>query len=167
MQNAFVRLAHRYLFAACVSRRVQCEARGGGRKFEYFDVDFHSYWEDVDLTWRMANAGWKNVFVPGAVGYHGRGAASSENGYADVVGFIKHHKKLSTNVKQLNYKNHIFIYIKNSPSFYPQFFVREFFMFFYVLFFEASTLKVLPEFFKLLPKMFEKRNYIKKMKASS
>ena len=129
---------------------------------EYFDEDFHSYWEDIDLCWRMANAGWKNIFVPFAIGYHGRGAGSSEKGYADVVGFIKHHKKLSTNVKQLNYKNHIFMYIKNSPHFYPQFFVREFFMFFYILFFEISTLKILPEFFKLLPKMFEKREYIKK-----
>ena len=37
-------------------------------KLEYFDEDFHSYWEDVDLSWRMANKGWKNVFVPAAVG---------------------------------------------------------------------------------------------------
>lgn len=127
---------------------------------EFFDEDFHSYWEDVDLSWRMANAGWKNVFVPSAIGYHGRGAGSSENGYADVVGFIKHHKKLSPRVRELNYQNHIFMYIKNSPYFYPQFFVREFFMFFYVLFFEIGTLKVLPQMFKLLPKMWKKRKLI-------
>ena len=41
---------------------------------EFFDEDFHSYWEDVDLTWRMSNAGWKNIFVPSAIGYHGRAA---------------------------------------------------------------------------------------------
>ena len=127
---------------------------------EYFDEDFHSYWEDVDLAWRMSNAGWKNVFVPSAVGYHGRGAGSSKKGYADVPGFIKHHSALNPRIRQLNYKNHIFMYIKNSPYFYPEFFVREFFMFFYVLIFEASTFKVLPEFFKLLPKMFKKRKYI-------
>jgi len=131
-------------------------------KFEYFDEDFHSYWEDVDLSWRMANAGWKNIYVPLAVGYHGRAAGSSEKGYADVAGFIKHHRQLSSRIRQLNYKNHIFMYIKNSPWFYPQFFVREFFLFFYVLFFEISTLKVLPEMFKLLPKVWEKRMHIKK-----
>ncbi len=130
--------------------------------YEYFDEDFHSYWEDVDLSWRIANAGWKNVFVPLAVGYHGRGAGSSEKGYADVVGFIKHHKKLSPYVRQLNYQNHIFMYIKNSPYFYPQFFAREFFMFWYILFFETGTFKVLPRMFKLLPKMWEKRKYIKR-----
>jgi GT2 family glycosyltransferase len=129
---------------------------------ELFDPDFHSYWEDVDLTWRMKNAGWKNIFVPSAIGYHGRGAGSSENGYADVVGFIRHHKKLSLRVRQLNYQNHIFMYVKNSPYFYPQFFVREFFMFFYVLFFEIGTLSVLPQMFKLLPKMWQKRQLLQK-----
>ena len=129
-------------------------------KVEYFDEDFHSYWEDVDLSWRMANAGWKNVFVPSAIGYHGRGAGSSKNGYIDIKGFISHHKKLSPQVRQLNYKNHIFMYIKNSPYFYPEFFVREFFMFFYILVFEAATFQVLPEFFKQLPKMWEKRKLI-------
>ena len=127
------------------------------QKHEYYDEDFHSYWEDVDLAWRMSNAGWKCVFVPSAVGYHGRGAGSSEKGYTDVLGFIKHHKKLSSRVRQLNYKNHIFMYIKNSPWFYPQFFVREFFMFCYILLFEFRTLKVLPEMFRLLPKMWRKR----------
>lgn len=125
--------------------------------FEYFDEDFHSYWEDVDLSWRMKNAGWQNVYVPGAVGYHGRAAGSSKNGYRDVLGFIKHHKQISPRVRQLNFKNHIFMYLKNSPWLYPQFFVRELFMLLYILIFETGTLRVLPEFFRLLPKMWRKR----------
>lgn len=128
--------------------------------FEYFDEDFHSYWEDVDLSWRMKKAGWKNVFVPSAVGYHGRGAASSEKGYVDIVGFIKHHRQLSSNVRQLNYKNHIFMYIKNSRWFYPQFFIREMAMLAYILLFEIGTLKIVPEMLKLLPKMWKKRKTI-------
>ncbi len=139
---------------------VSCQLSADRSSREYFDQDFHSYWEDVDLTWRMSNAGWKNIFVPSAVAYHGRGAAASENGYADVLGFISHHKKLSPRVRKLNYQNHIFMYIKNSPYFYPHFFVREFFMFFYILFFETGTLKVLPRMFKLLPKMWMKRKLI-------
>lgn len=133
---------------------------------EFFDEDFHSYWEDVDLSWRMANAGWKNVFVPSAIGFHGRGAGSSEGGYKDIIGFIKHHRALSPRIRQLNYKNHIFMYIKNSPYFYPQFFVREFFMLIYILLFEISTLKVVPEILRLMPKMFEKRKLIKKPGAT-
>lgn len=125
---------------------------------EFFDEDFHSYWEDVDLAWRMKNWGWKNVFVPTAVGYHGRTAGSSRGGYLHFVDFVKHHRALSLRIRQLNYKNHILMYIKNSPYFYPQFFVREFFMFFYILFFEISTFKILPELFNLIPVVWKKRS---------
>jgi GT2 family glycosyltransferase len=130
---------------------------------EFFDEDFHSYWEDVDLTWRMSNAGWKNIFVPAAIGYHGRGAGSSEKGYANIFGFIRHHKNLPVRVRRLNYQNHIFMYIKNSPYFYPQFFAREFFMLCYIIFFEITTLSVLPNMLKLLPRMWRKRREIKKL----
>ncbi len=125
---------------------------------EYFDQSFHSYWEDVDLSWRLANAGWKNIFVPSAIGFHGRGASSSKKGYVDIIGFIKHHKQISSRIKQLNYKNHILMYVKNSPRLYPQFFIREFFMFFYVLLFEISTLKVVPEMLRLLPRVWRQRH---------
>lgn len=127
---------------------------------EYFDTDFHSYWEDVDLSWRMVHKGWKNVFVPKAVGYHGRGAGSSKKGYFHLLDFIKHHRQLPARIRELNYQNHIFLYIKNSPHFYPQFFIREFFMLGYILLFEISTLKVVPRMFKLFPKMWEKRKLI-------
>lgn len=41
---------------------------------EYFDSDFFASYEDVDLDWRAANAGWNSIFVPQAVGYHVRRA---------------------------------------------------------------------------------------------
>ncbi len=153
--------------AGCAYRRtaleaVKCQMPNAKGQFEYFDEDFHSYWEDVDLAWRLRNAGWKCVFVPEAVGYHGRGAGSSKNGYADVSGFIKHHKMISPRVKQLNYKNHIFMYVKNSRHFYPQFFIREFFMLGYIVLFEISTLKILPEMFRQLPKMWRKRQIVQR-----
>ncbi len=128
--------------------------------YEYFDEDFHSYWEDVDLAWRMSIAGWKCVFVPSALGYHGRGAGSSKGGYIRFLDFIRHHRALNQRIRQLNYQNHIFMYIKNTRRFYPQFFVREFFMFFYILIFEPRTFKVLPQMFGLFPKIRGKRNYV-------
>lgn len=127
---------------------------------QYFDSDFHSHYEDVDLSWRMSNAGWKNIYVPTAIGYHARGTAGTVGGYKKVFAFIKYHRKLKPAIREQSYTNHIYAYIKNSRYFYPQFFIREFFMFFYVLFFEINTLKVLPEMFKLLPVMWEKRKFI-------
>jgi GT2 family glycosyltransferase len=46
-------------------------------KCEYMDEDFVMYWEDVDLSWRLNHCGYKCVYVPQAVGYHGRTAGFS------------------------------------------------------------------------------------------
>lgn len=38
----------------------------------YFDADFFLYREDADLAWRLANLGWKCLYVPAAVAWHRR-----------------------------------------------------------------------------------------------
>ena len=125
---------------------------------EYFDEDFVAYCEDADLSWRLNRKGWKNVYVPEAVGYHGRTAGLSKGGYLHLWHFIQHHKKLPMLFRQQNYKNHIWMYIKNAKHiFHPAFILREMAMFGYVLLFEISTLKVLPELIRKLPKMLKKR----------
>jgi GT2 family glycosyltransferase len=111
-------------------------------KCEYFDEDFIAYWEDVDLSWRLNHCGYRNVYVPQAVGYHGRTVGSAEKGYLHVFNYIKHHNKLSTINRQLNYKNHIFMYLKNSKWIHPSFILREIVMLGYILILETSTLKV-------------------------
>ncbi len=129
-------------------------------RFEYYDEDFHSYWEDVDLGFRMTNAGWKCAFVPKAVAYHGRAAGSSPGGYKKFFSFLKFHKSINPRVRKLNYKNHIFLFLKNTPWFYPQFFIRELAMHAFILFFETSTLAAIPEMLKQLPVMWRKRKAI-------
>jgi GT2 family glycosyltransferase len=136
-------------------------------RYEYFDEDFHSYWEDVDLGLRMTNAGWKNAYVPKALAYHGRGVGSTPGGYIKVWSYVKFHKKISPWVRELNYRNHIFLVIKNFPRFYPQFFIRETAMFGYLVLFELSTLKSLPKLWRLLPVMFKKRKQIQKSRKIS
>jgi GT2 family glycosyltransferase len=129
-------------------------------KCEYFDEDFVAYWEDVDLSWRLNHCGYKNVYVPQAVGYHGRTAGQAEGGYLHLLRFIQHHKKISPSVRRLNYKNHILMYLKNSRFIHPLFILREIAMFVYILVFEISTLKAIPEMFHLWPKIKRKRDYI-------
>ncbi len=136
-------------------------------KNELYDEEFFMYWEDVDLAWRMVNSGWKIKYNPKAIAYHGRTAAASPKGYSRIFAFIKHHRSIPAQIRQWNYKNHIFMFIKNSPKFYWQFFVREFFYQIFVLIFETSTLKVLPLFFKQLPSMWRKRKYIKQHRKIS
>lgn len=127
---------------------------------QYFDEDFHSYYEDVDLGWRMNNAGWACVYQPSAIAYHGRAVGSSPGGYKKFISFLRHRKKINLWVKQLSFKNNIFFYLKNTSRFHLEFFLREFFILGFVIIFEPSTLKVLPKLFSQLPSMWKKRKYI-------
>jgi GT2 family glycosyltransferase len=45
---------------------------------ELFDADFSSYFEDADLDWRAALAGWRCQYVPEAVAWHERGGSGGE-----------------------------------------------------------------------------------------
>jgi GT2 family glycosyltransferase len=124
---------------------------------EYFDEDFLAYWEDVDLSWRLNNAGYKNWYQPQAVAYHGRGAGQAKGGYLHFLHFIKHHSKISPAIRRLNYKNHILMYLKNAKSIHPMFVLRELVMLVYIIIFETSTLTVLPQLWRQLPAMRQKR----------
>ncbi|OGE79823.1 MAG: hypothetical protein A2660_03250 [Candidatus Doudnabacteria bacterium RIFCSPHIGHO2_01_FULL_45_18] len=125
---------------------------------EYFDEDFMAYWEDVDLSWRLNNSRYVHRYVPNAVAFHGRTAGQSQGGYSHLFKFIQHHQKLSSQVLRLNYKNHILMYLKNARHvWHPAFILRELVMFGYILIFETSTLKVVPELFRQIPKIWTKR----------
>lgn len=156
--------------AACMYRKSALEdvkyKRPDG-KTEYFDLDFEMYWEDVDLGWRITNAGWKAKFVPQAIGYHGRTASSSPKGYKHVWAFIKHHRKIPSWILQFNYKNHIFLYIKNSPKWYWQFFAREFFYNCFAIFWETKTYAIIPTMFRQWSSIWKKRKYIQHHRKAS
>ncbi|HTL39494.1 MAG TPA: glycosyltransferase family 2 protein [Methylomirabilota bacterium] len=124
---------------------------------EYFDENFFMYWEDVDLSWRLNNAGFKNIFVPTAIAYHGRTAGQSKGGYLHLFKFIRHHSKLSKQILRFNFKNHILMYLKNAAYIHPMFILREMAMLGYILVFETSTLKVIPELFRQIPETLKKR----------
>lgn len=66
---------------ACLMVRTAAFRAVGG-----FDPRFFLYFEDVDLCRRMAEAGWRRVFVAGATARHGGGGST-----AQVVGFRTFH----------------------------------------------------------------------------
>lgn len=49
---------------------LECATEGG-----IFDESFGSYYEDVDLAWRMQRLGWKSCYVPSAIVIHARRGA--------------------------------------------------------------------------------------------
>lgn len=44
---------------------------------EVFPNDFFAFWEDLDLGWRVSNAGWRVIYEPQAVAIHRRGATAA------------------------------------------------------------------------------------------
>ena len=55
---------------ACAIRRSMLEDLASRGQEQPFDEDFFAYCEDVDLGWRAQLAGYKCLYVPGAVIYH-------------------------------------------------------------------------------------------------
>ena len=47
---------------------------------EIFPADFFAFWEDLDLGWRVNNAGWRVMYEPRAVATHRRGATAAPGG---------------------------------------------------------------------------------------
>ncbi len=129
---------------------------------EFFDEDFFSYKEDVDLAYRLRLAGFKAWFLPSARAYHDRSARSV--GAGDIAA-ARERKNKSAFVNYHSYKNHLFFLFKDVPAgAWWRWGYRikwyEFKKFIYLLFLEPRTLGSLGEFFKKLPKMWKKRRWI-------
>jgi len=45
-----------------------------------FPEEYFAFWEDLDLGWRLSNAGWRVLYEPRAVAVHRRGATASGRG---------------------------------------------------------------------------------------
>lgn len=43
---------------------------------DYLDVDFHFFYEDLDIAWRANRRGWKGYYIPSAIAYHARGGTA-------------------------------------------------------------------------------------------
>lgn len=137
---------------------------------EYFDEDFFAYWEDLDLSWRLRLAGFECLYVPQAVIYHSRVAGQSKGGYRRPIEFIRHHRKLPERIRRWNWKNQLFCIVKNDfgPGFWRSCLSvtgRQLLMFGYIIAFEPGTLGAVPDLFRLLPKMLEKRKAIMRMRV--
>ncbi len=125
---------------------------------EYFDEDFFSYKEDIDLAYRLQLAGYKSYFLPQTIAYHDRSIKKGTS-------IIKNRKIKSDWVNQHSYKNHIFCIIKNEfkkniLKCFPYIFFYEFKKLIYILFFEKQTFKFFLNNKKQIKKIRIKRKYI-------
>ncbi len=134
---------------------------------EFFDNDFFSYKEDVDLAYRLQNRAWPSFYCPSAKAYHDRTAKSAvKNSELRIISQRKNKHKF---INYHSYKNHLFVLYKNlgQKNYQRYFFHITFYelkKFIYILFFEWSTLSGLREFFAKRKIMKAKRKFIMKNK---
>jgi len=121
---------------------------------EYFDENYFSYKEDIDLAWRLRLAGYKSICNPNAVAYHVRSISK-----------LTGRKIRPVSINQLSYKNHLLTIIKNQTLlnlviYFPFILFFEIKKIIYILLLEQSTLISLLEYFKQIPSALKKRKFI-------
>ncbi len=88
---------------------------------QFLDEAYHSYKEDVDLAYRLAEAGFKAHVLLDTVAHHDRSAVGLKD--LDDRAAIANHQSQSEWVKYHSYKNHLRTLIKNE---YWQNFILDF-----------------------------------------
>jgi len=149
---------------AFYSRRMLEQIKLNG---EYFDTDFRFFYEDLDISWRAHNFGWKGYFIPTAIAYHVRGGTAREN-----QGINKRFARryLSDELHFDLVKNRCLTIIKNENLlalliFLPYILIYEILAWLYIIFFKPTVLNLF--FVKKVPlyNSFKKRLHIKEKLA--
>lgn len=135
---------------------------------EIADHDIFWYADDLDIAWHLRLAGWKEIFEPKIIAWHDRQTTKRlRKGIGD---FIKIRKEIPLKKRQLEWRNiHLTIlkndYIINLLRNVVFFIPREIGMLIYLFLFEPAVLKIVPNFFRLLPRTLAKRKIILKNSA--
>ncbi len=134
---------------------------------EYLDEDFFMYKEDVDLSWRFLLYGWKSIYYPKAIAYHGRGTGVFRRFFGKEV--LSNRNKLSQFQKKFSFKNQHLMESKNElwGNFFrdllPILFKR-IAMLGYITIKEPYLWKSYFQYLKQLPSILKKRKIIMKNK---
>jgi len=134
---------------------------------QFLDESYHSYKEDVDLAYRLAEAGFEARVLLDIVAFHDRSGAGPKE--MDDSSALLNKKSHSPWVKYHSYKNHLRTLYKNE---YWQNFILDFpwiawyelKKFFYFLLFDRAVLKGLIEIWQGRADLNNKRQQINKMK---
>ena len=116
------------------------------------------------MAWRLRLYGWKAVYNPRAVAYHGRGSGDSmAKNYLDI---IKERRKINIRAKFLSFKHQRLMQIKNDfPSLlftkhFPRFIIKEIGAWAYMMIFERFTFRILKDLCHDAPLFLKKRKIV-------
>jgi len=135
---------------------------------EYFDADFFAYKEDVDLGWRLCNAGWRVTYVPVTLGTHAR-HVRREGVFNWGLNPLRVYRRLQSRRTQYSLRNWVWMVFKNASL--KQLLLRGIFIDLRILLFVSFGLLYPPllavwiETARGLPKMARKRRRQKNLAA--
>jgi GT2 family glycosyltransferase len=81
------------------------------KQVEFFDPLFQSYQEDVDLAFRLRQAGDRALVVLNSVAHHDRQAVGTRS--LSDISAVLNKKKQNKMIRSLSYRNHLMVLIKN------------------------------------------------------
>lgn len=110
---------------------------------DYFDSEFHFFYEDLDIAWRARRVGWQGYYIPRSVAYHVRGGTARLS-YGIDKPFARRY--LSDELHLDLIKNRYLCIIKNESRLgfllhLPFVFLYDFVMWGYILFFKPQLIK--------------------------
>ena len=134
---------------------------------EWFDENFGSYKEDVDLAYRLQLFGWRSVYVSAARGYHYRGLRGAVDADTALFGVAtwRSRRERSATANRQSYRNHLLFIFKSFafPPFSPVWWQTVFYetmKLFILIFTEPKTLMAWTDVYKLRGALAVKRRSI-------
>lgn len=111
---------------------------------DYFDSEFHFFYEDLDIAWRARRIGWRGYYIPSAIAYHVRGGTTRKS-YGIDKPFARRY--LSDELHLDLIKNRYLAIIKNASGFnfflhLPAMAFYDFLMWAYILLFKPRLIKI-------------------------
>lgn len=140
---------------------------------EYYDEDFFYYKEDVDLSWRLWNAGWDSWVDPRAIGYHVRKVSGVQRPTIHSVSQIRASRQSRSKKQRFHsFKNQLCLLVKNCNIgiYLHHFWSIEWYyikLLLLALLFEPFLFLAYLKFFTLIPTMLRKRSQIMKQSKRS
>jgi len=128
---------------------------------EYFDSDFHIFYEDLDIAWRARRFGWKGYYIPLALAYHLRGGTVRQGkGVNNRYGRPYLNDELHTDL----IKNRYLAMIKNESALsfllhLPGILLYDLIIWTYILLFKPQLIKNFILNLKYLESGFKKRRF--------
>jgi len=131
---------------------------------DYFDSNFHFFYEDLDVSWRARRAGWKAYYIPKAIGYHVRGG-SVRNKYGINKPYARRYLSEKLHLDLL--KNRYMTIIKNESCLdflrhLPCMFLYDLVLWSYILIFRTPLIKNFFSQGRYLRTAYEKRRFYRR-----